>query len=259
MPRSVGTVRRGTAGTSAMLLGTTVAAIGAYVFQVVGGRALGADAFAPVSVMWTLLFLGFTVFLIPVEQLIIRRLTLGGGQTSAIRDSWRVIGLVVAGATTLALAFSIMARASLLDGDAAFVPVAALMFPLHALMMVGRGFLAGRRRFVAYGAVVALDASGKAGGAVLVAVAGLGPVALAWALVLSPITVLIVRPFRAEIRGRSSETGSMLPRSDRRFMAGFLIATAASFMHYFLPLTIEKNLSWYSSNTPQWSSSCSSS
>lgn len=211
-----------------MLLGTLGAAVGSYVFQVVGGRALGADAFAPVSVMWTLLFLGLTVFLIPVEQLIIRRLTLAGGDAAALRHSWRVILLVLGAATLLAVGFAVTARDSLLDGDLGFAPVAAAMFPLHGFMLIARGFLAGRGRFVAYGGAVGLDAAGKAGGAILVAVAGLGPVALAWALTISPVLVLIVRPFREGSVPQVDSIASMLPRSDRHFMTGFLIATAAS-------------------------------
>ena len=212
-----------------MLLGTGVTIVGSYVFLLVGGRALGEDAFAPVTVMWTLLFLGLTVFLIPVEQFIIRKLTLGGGQASAVRGSWKLIGFVVVGASLLAVVFAFAARGSLLDDDLAFVPVAALMFPFHALLVISRGFLAGRGRFVAYGAAVALDSTGKAGGAIVVAIAGLGPVALVWALALSPILVLLVRPFRAVSSEEPVEpVAPVLPRSDRRFMVGFLVATAAS-------------------------------
>ena len=36
----------------------------AYVFQLVGGRLLGPEAFAPVSVLWTLMFLTGTVGLL---------------------------------------------------------------------------------------------------------------------------------------------------------------------------------------------------
>ncbi len=214
-------------GTSAMLLGALVSAIGAYLFQVIGGRALGADAFAPVTVVWTVLFLGFTIFLIPVEQLLIRRLVLGGGLAGALKGSWTVIASVLVAATVLAAAFAVLFRVSLLDGEAGFIPVLVLMFPGHALLLIGRGFLAGRGRFVAYGIAVGLDALGKVAGAVVVAVAGLGPVALAWALILSPVLVLLVRPFGAHPVTEVAAP-SMLPRSDRRFMTGFLVATAAS-------------------------------
>jgi O-antigen/teichoic acid export membrane protein len=210
-----------------MLIGTLAAAVGSYVFQIVGVRALGEDAFAPVAVVWTLVFLGITVFLIPVEQLIIRRLTLAGGRTDSLRGSWRVIGLAIAGSTALAVLFSVVALDGQLAGDAGFVPVAALMYPTHAVLLIARGFLAGHGRFVAYGVAVTLDAVGKAGGAIVVGVLGWGPVALAWALIVSPVLVLLLRPFRP---GPAADDVSdlILPRSDRRFMTGYVVATAAS-------------------------------
>jgi O-antigen/teichoic acid export membrane protein len=210
-----------------MVLGTVVSAVGAYAFQVVGSRSLGAVDFAPVSVMWTVLFLGFTVFLIPVEQMVIRRLTLASGRAGAVAGSWGVIAAVLAGAAVLAVGFTIVAGDSLLDGHGGFAPVAAVMFLSHGLYVLGRAFLAGRRRFTAYGVAVGLDSLGKVGGAVAVAVAGLGPVALSWALVASPVLVLLVRPFRRPVEAHSVAS---LPRAgiDRRFMAGFLVATAAS-------------------------------
>jgi len=211
-----------------MVLGTTAAAVGSYVFQVVGGRALGADAFAPVSVMWTLLFLGLTVFFIPVEQLIIRRLTLTAGDKEALARSWRVIFAVIAAATALAVVFALVTRSSLLAGDLGYAVVASVMVPTHGLMMVARGFLGGRGRFTAYGTAVGLDALGKAGGAVVVALAGWGPVPLAWALGLSPVLVLLVRPFQPTNNIGGFEVTSTLPVSDHRFMTGFVIATAAS-------------------------------
>lgn len=61
-------------GTGVMLAGTVVATIGAYVFQLLGGRALGPTAFAPVTVLWTVQFLVITVVMLPIEQMVIRRL-----------------------------------------------------------------------------------------------------------------------------------------------------------------------------------------
>jgi len=211
-----------------MFAGTLAAAVGSYVFQVVGGRALGADAFAPVTVVWTVLFLGLTVFLLPVEQLIIRRLTLGGGASESVGGSWRVVSGVVLGATLVATGFAFVVNSSLLDGDLGFVAVTAVMIPTHGLMMIARGFLGGRGRFPAYGAAVGLDAFGKAGGAVVVALLGWGPVALAAALAASPVLVFAVRPFRPVNHVESLDVASTLPISDHRFMTGFVVATAAS-------------------------------
>ena len=55
-----------------MVSGGLIGAIGAYLFQVYGGRALGPEAFAPISVLWTLFFILATVLLVPVEQYVTR-------------------------------------------------------------------------------------------------------------------------------------------------------------------------------------------
>jgi O-antigen/teichoic acid export membrane protein len=123
------------------------------------------------------------------------------------------------------VAATAVARDSLFGGSLAYVPVAAAMFPGHSLLIVGRGFLAGRRRFTAYGLVVGLDAVGKLLGASVVALAGLGPVALSWALVLPPVVVLLARPFAAV---DTAEAPRRPPTSDRWFVGGYVIAAAAS-------------------------------
>ena len=48
------------AGTAVMLGGTIYSIVVVYLFQVISSRTLGADAFAPVGVLWTVTFLAFT-------------------------------------------------------------------------------------------------------------------------------------------------------------------------------------------------------
>jgi O-antigen/teichoic acid export membrane protein len=209
-----------------MFVGTVVSAVGAYLFQVIGGRALGAEAFAPVSVMWTLLFLGFTVFILPVEQMVIRRLVLRHGSSRPLAGAGRVIVAVIGAATLVAVGFAVLARDSLLNGDPGYVPVAGAMFIVYGIFAVARGHLAGSHRFLEYGFVVGLDAIGKVVAAAVVAFAGWGPVALTWALIVSPLVVLVVRPFR---RVSVADTGpESAPDTDTGFIGGFLIANAAS-------------------------------
>ena len=44
-------------GTGFMVAGALIGAVGAYLFQVYGGRSLGPEAFAPVGVLWTVFFI----------------------------------------------------------------------------------------------------------------------------------------------------------------------------------------------------------
>src|SRR3989337_3844215 len=73
-PRRFWPARRGT-GIAYMIVGTLIAAVAAYLFQLVAGRDLGPTAFAPITVLWTIQFLVFTTVFVPMEQLTIRRLS----------------------------------------------------------------------------------------------------------------------------------------------------------------------------------------
>ena len=44
-------------GTGHMIVGTLVAALAAYLFQLIVGRSLGPTVFAPITVLWTIQFL----------------------------------------------------------------------------------------------------------------------------------------------------------------------------------------------------------
>ncbi|RPI20989.1 MAG: hypothetical protein EHM57_07185, partial [Actinobacteria bacterium] len=63
-------------GTLDIVVGSFIAGVGAYAYQFLGGRSLGEEAFAPIGVLLTVHFLAFVIILLPVEQFIIRRLTL---------------------------------------------------------------------------------------------------------------------------------------------------------------------------------------
>ncbi|MGB8361344.1 MAG: hypothetical protein WCE80_08105, partial [Acidimicrobiia bacterium] len=64
-------------GTTFMIGGGLIGAVGAYLFQLVGGRALGTAEFAPVSLLWTTFFILATILLVPVEQYVTREVASG--------------------------------------------------------------------------------------------------------------------------------------------------------------------------------------
>jgi hypothetical protein len=88
-------------GTTFVLAGSAFAAVGAYVFQLLGARMLGPTAFAPLSVLWTIQVLLLAVALVPLEQFVTRRLELTGGHSaelgSAIRAVVSLLGLCLVG------------------------------------------------------------------------------------------------------------------------------------------------------------------
>ncbi len=55
-------------GTAYVVWGSAIAGLSAYAYQLIGGRVLGAERFAPVSVLLTIHFLTFIVIMMPIEQ-----------------------------------------------------------------------------------------------------------------------------------------------------------------------------------------------
>ncbi|HHC09507.1 MAG TPA: hypothetical protein ENK55_12480 [Actinobacteria bacterium] len=224
-PRSLATTVA-TGGTTAIVVATAASAVAVYVYEVIAGRALGATAFAPVGMIWTIGFLGFTVVLIPVEQFVTRQLVLAGGDARHLGHAARTI-LLVAGSVTVVLAgFVALTRERFFEGSWAFVGVAALLAIDRALLAVGRGFLAGRRRFHAYGVAIAAEAGALVALGIVAALLRPTAVAFSLAMALAPLAVLVTRPFRPS---GSSPVG---PEATRVGVVGFLgwfvVANAAS-------------------------------
>ena len=209
--------RWATDGTPYIVGGTIVASLGAYAFQVVGARALGPAGFDPVSALLTVHFLVFSVLLLPVEQFEIRRVTLG-----STGGAWAVAGVVAAGALG-ATAFTLGARDRYFDGDVVYAAIGFVTVAGNAVMALGRGRLAGHRRFRSYGLVSGVVALLRVGLAVLFLQAATSGRSVGWALALAPFVTLAWLPFRREPsgEGRRSEPAG-------RFLTGFVLASAAS-------------------------------
>ncbi len=209
-------------GTVAMAVGSLVAGLAAYGFQVLGGRTLGDEGFAPVAALLSVHSLILAVLLTPVELLTVRRLTLARGGAPDAHDR-RSISVTIAVALAAMVGFVAATLQRFFGGEAAFVAVGAAVVATHALFARGRGALAGRGRYVAYG----VASGGAAVLRVLLVVPFLGaadPLAFGWAVALPPLLILALRPFRTR---RSSLR--VPPRAGSgTLMAGFVLAGAIS-------------------------------
>ena len=185
-----------------------------------GGRLLGPELFAPVSVLWTLMFLTGTVALTPVEQFVAREATSGrrvlSGRPTAI-VTVAVLAAVAAGS------FTAVTRASLFLGERAFVALAVLVVVVTAPLFVARGLAIGQRRFELYGLMLALEGAGRLvlGGIGLLVVGG--PVGLAWGVAAGPALALLVPTLRYDRL-------ATLPASPTpsRFLVPYIGASSAS-------------------------------
>lgn len=207
-------------GTAHMVIGTLVAAMAAYGFQLIAGRHLGPTEFAPITVLWTIQFLVFTTVFVPIEQLTIRRLS----AETPTGGSWRLFAAVIAGSVLLAAAFGVITRQRLLGGQWVYMPLLMILIAAYGGFALGRGVLAGRRRFREYGLSTAAESVLRLVLAVALLALGMGAVGVAWSMVAGPFVVLAWRPFHTE---RGGENGAPGPGSART-LATYVGANAAS-------------------------------
>ena len=192
----------------------------AYAYQLVGGRLLGPEGFAPVSVLWTLMFLGATIGLTPVEQLIVREST--AGRRVLTRRSW-ALGAAFALTAAAMTGFTFATRETLFQGSGAFVAQALLMSLVLAPVIAARGLVMGHRRYGHYGLMLGLEGVGR----LAVGVAGYllvgGAVGFGWGLAFGPLFVLLVPTLHLERHATNDRAGG-----DAAFLAPYLGAGAAS-------------------------------
>ena len=161
-------------GTTHMVVGTFVAAVAAYLFQLIAGRVLGPEDLQPIVVLWTIQFLVFTIVFLPMEQLTIRRLS----ASVASAAPWRLHLTLIALSTAGAVAYGVATLDRQFDGQPWYLGVLALLIVAYGGFAVGRGFLAGRRRYREYGLAVLAESVLRLIVAIGLLAAGIGPLGL---------------------------------------------------------------------------------
>lgn len=207
-------------GTTFMVAGGLIGAVGAYLFQLYGGRVLGPDAFAPVSVLWTAFFILATILLVPVEQYITREVASGRKAVPAdLKPAFVMagIGSLVGGA------FVALTLDDLFNGDAQYIGQIVLLMVGYSLLFVGKGIFAGSRRFNLVGWALIIETAVRLfAGIVALQVVASG-VSLGWAMVIGGFSVLGMGWWRHD-KGDVIEPSSPA----RSFLSGYAGGTASS-------------------------------
>jgi O-antigen/teichoic acid export membrane protein len=222
-----------TGQTRAVVLGGVASSLAAYAFQIIGARALGDEAYAPVGILWTLQYLVLTIGLLSTEAYVTRR----HGVTAGVWG-W-IVGLAAVVGVGVALAGPDLLRAAPTTGGGAagaaggsgaagagagtdpvlWAVVAGAIVLGFGLFVVVRGQLAAGRRYVAYGVMTGGESVVRLAVAAGLLLAGGGPVALAATLPIGG-AVLALPWLRTLRRGRVPvDSGRPLP---------FLVRTTAA-------------------------------
>lgn len=212
-------------GTPVMALGSVIAGIAAYAFQVIGGRALGEIGFAPVASLLSIHSLILAVLLTPVELLTVRRLTLRRGGAPDEHDRRSII-ITIAVSLAVMVVFVETTIDRFFGGNQIYMVIGAAVVATHAIFALGRGYLAGEGRYVAYGTASGSAALVRVALAIGVVIGSAGAATaegLSWAIALPPLVILAWRPFvRRQRRRVPARAGS------GSLMAGFVLAGAIS-------------------------------
>jgi lipopolysaccharide/colanic/teichoic acid biosynthesis glycosyltransferase len=211
-------------GTLDIVLGSIVAGLGGYAYQFIGGRALGEEGFAPIGVLLTAHFLAFVIVLMPIEQFVIRRLTVG-------RRGWvvppRAIALTAASAAAGAMVVA-MAGDDYFTSRREFVFFVILTVIVHFFFAVGRGYLAGFRRFRDYGYSSAAASLLRVAIALVVAFVAPTVTGFAWAHIIGPLVIFLWRPWKTPDTKARITDEQAADTSERGLLAGLVLSAAAS-------------------------------
>ena len=218
----VETERRGfrAPGTGFMVAGALVGALGAYLFQREGGMALGPEAFAPVSVLWTLFFILATILLVPVEQYVTREVASGRRAVpNDLRPTWAMAAI----GSVVGAVFVMLTLDDLFEGDPQYVALISLLMVGYAFLFFGKGVLAGTRNFAAVGWVLILETSARLGAGLIALQLFATATSLGWAMVIGGFSVLILGWWR-------HDTGeSRAPAAPAAgFLGGYIGGTSSS-------------------------------
>lgn len=218
--------RKENIGTGLIVVATAVSAAAVLAFQALGSRTLGAEAFAPIAVLWTLMFLIYTVLQLPAEQHLTRALAVTQ-EFDRIAQIRRDMLMAFSGAIVVGAGFVVVTLDRFFGGDARYILVTAAIMVTRSIMAMGRGTVAGHRRFGAYGGSIALEAAALLVGGVACTLSDAPAIAFAAVLAIAPLASLLVNPF-ANIVG--PDTGPAIDVQKGSFLVWLIIATGASQM-----------------------------
>jgi hypothetical protein len=211
-------------GTGLIVVATAFSALAVLAFQAVGSRTLGTDAFAPIAVLWTVMFLIYTVLHIPAEQHLTRALVVTRDVGAIGRVRRDMLGAFILGAV-MGVGFVALTLDRFFESNPAFIVITAGIMVSRSIMATARGALAGHRRFGGYAGSIALEAGALLIGGLTMAAFGQTAIAFAAVMAIAPLATLLARPF-ADIEGTAP-----VPDTDAQpgsFLAWLILATASS-------------------------------
>jgi len=210
---------------SFLAVGVGLTGLITYAYFLIASHVLSKPDYGQITVLWSAVFITISTLYRPVEQLLSRHISEKLARREPTRQPMRVAATIQVG---LALFFAVVALAlrgpiqnGLLEGNETlyWVFFGAVLF--YAASYFARGFLAGRRSFGLFTALILSESVFRTSFAVLVAVSLLsGQSAVAIGIVAAPSLSLLVVPAAFARRARAggaTATGSARQRHEEDF------------------------------------------
>ena len=199
-------------GRGAAILSAGIGATGlvTYAYFSLASYSLSEHDYGGVTLLWSAIFVTVSVLYRPVEQLLSRTIADRHARAQRGYEHLRVAATIqlVLGAVFVVAALALRGplQNSLLGGRRALYWILIVAVLAYAASYFARGFLAGNRRFVLYGALVLMESVSRClfALAVVVGVAS-GQVAVAVGMAAAPIVSLSVVPWALGRRLRAPE------------------------------------------------------
>jgi O-antigen/teichoic acid export membrane protein len=216
-------------GTLAVGAGLIVSGIAAYGFLAISARALGPSRYAPLGVLWALMFVAGPGFFLPLEQEVGRALAerraRGLGSGPLIRRACLAGGAVAAILVVVTAATGNLLLDELFDGK--LLLLAGFMFGLTGYFTehLLRGTLSGNGRFATNGVVIGAESALRLAACVALAVVGVntaGPYGLVLGLAPFAATAIGIR----RERHRLVTPGPDAPWAELTAALGYLLAAS---------------------------------
>lgn len=208
--------------------------VGAFAFQVVGTRALGAADYAPIGVLWTLQYLWIAVAVAAVEAYVARLVILSGPASAELARFLRLFTRWLLATSMLTAVIGMLLAGPLFEGINQLGVVLGLVVLGYGWYGVVRGRAAGVARFKAYGLATIAESTIRLLAALLVLTVLVSVPALAWVLPIGPLAVGVAAWARRDSAGirptPSGDAQGLVPTTGtgRRFLAAASTANAAA-------------------------------
>jgi O-antigen/teichoic acid export membrane protein len=140
-----------------LVAGTSISGLAAYGYVILGTRELGAVAFAPISVLWTFWAMSAAVLTFPVMHWVIRTLEADGSE-DRVRSGLPAVWIAALAVSTATFVVAWLGRNAFFQQESLLFPLMAGLIPFGSVAIgISRGALAGRQRFAAAGAAIAVE------------------------------------------------------------------------------------------------------